>query len=332
MKYGYSLLLREFVTAEEVQFGDCEQFQISCPICREPVYKKTRDRQDGLTTHFLSHYRAETEEEKDCENRVTSAMVGKFGDFSAEGREQTLRKFIAVMTEAILDSQAHIIPKQEHRKLIERLMSREIFKDFSSYGKHCVDLMINNGQLENFVKLSIANSKDFSKESEFWHRRQTSYVVDVLLHMNTARTSRSLDFLIAAAIVNLGRNAKNFRRERAIDEVTTGEKRYLPMAAIDIIEAAVNGKSKTAIQNVIVRSTGLNSGKPKEEVDAIFGGIRNAIVSELIGPMCGILASVPFVDLATRKHSTRDEFDKGMEGLLEFIQTFLLSDNPPSVH
>ena len=70
MRYGYSNLLGETVPAELLEYHDCEQFQVVCPNCREPVFKAVR--RTPAEVHFLSHYEASQALQQECELRVAA--------------------------------------------------------------------------------------------------------------------------------------------------------------------------------------------------------------------------------------------------------------------
>ena len=68
MRYAHSLFLNDDVTADEVDYGDCEQFLIRCIACGEGVFKAKRGE-----THYFSHYTKQPD--SDCEMRVIAHMA-----------------------------------------------------------------------------------------------------------------------------------------------------------------------------------------------------------------------------------------------------------------
>lgn len=95
MKIGYSILLTEIVEAFQIEYGDCKDFQIVCPECMEPVFKKTRTT-DGKEHHYMSHYKA-TAENQICELRVASYTKESIQRFNALARGQNLDEFITYL-------------------------------------------------------------------------------------------------------------------------------------------------------------------------------------------------------------------------------------------
>lgn len=64
MRHGYSMLLADAVAADELGYGDCEEFLVVCPVCKEGVFKALRGE-----THYLSHYISGLAS-RECELRV----------------------------------------------------------------------------------------------------------------------------------------------------------------------------------------------------------------------------------------------------------------------
>ena len=94
MKLGYSNLLGEYAAASELEYRDCEKFQIVCPQCREPLFKVLRDI-DETPTHYLSHYAAARAYASDCEMRVSAISTGAMEEHGRSSRNQRLERFHA---------------------------------------------------------------------------------------------------------------------------------------------------------------------------------------------------------------------------------------------
>lgn len=297
MRFGYSLLLREFLEAEELDFGDTEQFQVTCPVCREPVFKKERRRPDGGSTHFLSHFRAGSEAEKDCELRVASVGREHLAPFSAEGRGQTLQGFLAVLKDAIIDSQSMIFDPVKYRQAINRVQARPIFADFLKYGREVLATFHASEGAREQVADMIGSFPRFQAHSKFWHRRQAAYVLDVIQHLLTPPARQNLSFLAAAAFVNLGWQVEAMKASMA-ERDADGQMGYDARIAADVIAALVAGKSESAIKKLAARLPG---GKPARTPQEAARAVTNTMVgikTEFLGPAIGILASVPFPELA----------------------------------
>ena len=93
-----SNLLLEHVAADEIEHGDCADFQIVCPACREAVHL----RKGEVRTPYLSHYKAIDEEARECELRVGAIPHEQIARTNALGREQTLALFQTQFRHAII--------------------------------------------------------------------------------------------------------------------------------------------------------------------------------------------------------------------------------------
>lgn len=97
MRLGYSILLGELVQAERLAWKDCETWQVTCPICHEPVFKAVRQLGEDLATHYLSHYRASTADVADCELRVAHVTQEEIELRASLSRQQRLAYFLSVL-------------------------------------------------------------------------------------------------------------------------------------------------------------------------------------------------------------------------------------------
>ncbi len=100
MKSGYSILLGEHIDASDIEYRDCEQFQIICPACNEPLFKVKRT-SDGNDVHYLSHYNTDNSYSGDCELRVASHSQNEVNKQNKISRNQRLTFFISVLREMI---------------------------------------------------------------------------------------------------------------------------------------------------------------------------------------------------------------------------------------
>lgn len=96
MKIGYSNAIGEHVEASDLDYGDISDFQIVCPVCREPVHKVERSAQ-----HFLSHKHRTPGENQECELRVASFTREQLDALDSISRGQTLEAFFADLPDMI---------------------------------------------------------------------------------------------------------------------------------------------------------------------------------------------------------------------------------------
>ncbi|PIB95203.1 hypothetical protein CSW60_21850 [Caulobacter sp. X] len=93
VKHGYSNILGELVLADVLDYGDCEDFQIVCPNCREPLFKRIRSE-----THYFAHYQESKSLHSECELRVRNFTASDIDAKTAFARDQRLRYFLEQTT------------------------------------------------------------------------------------------------------------------------------------------------------------------------------------------------------------------------------------------
>ncbi len=317
------MLLREFVEAEEVEFGDCERFQVTCPACREAVFKKTRRSADSTVTHFLSHYRADGTDDRDCELRVDAIPHERLDAMSAEGREQTLDGFMSILRKSILRGQDALYRPGELEPWIARLLDRPVFEKFVVYAREALALVPRFPDPRGVVASMLAEFPRFKERSPFWQRRQAAYLVDVVRHLLAPNSKANMRFLAAAAYIHIGKRADEYRAAR--DKLVIDDIGYDPRLAVALIEALVNGKSEKALQAILFRGLGIGKASSPQQLQAAQArnvDVHRAIVGELLGPMVGILGAVPFPELARDRNAVFVD-DNGMEKLWGIIQDML---------
>lgn len=104
MKIGYSLLLGEYINAEKIDYVDCKNFQIVCPICKEPIFKVQRQ-VDFQPIHYLSHYNRDKAYTDECELRVASISKNDIQSTNNVSRDQKLQYFLSVLKDAIIENE-----------------------------------------------------------------------------------------------------------------------------------------------------------------------------------------------------------------------------------
>lgn len=75
MKWGRSLRLGRVIIADEITYDDCIADDIVCDFCGNRVFKAVRA-EGGNPIHYLSHYQAQSEEARLCEERQAAREGG----------------------------------------------------------------------------------------------------------------------------------------------------------------------------------------------------------------------------------------------------------------
>ncbi|WP_051960369.1 hypothetical protein [Devosia riboflavina] len=116
MKIGYSLLLGEYVPADQARYGDMTGFQIVCPCCKDPLIKVERPTPKDVT-EFFSHY-ASKPGMADCEMRVASITQEDRTRTDSASRGQNLKVFLSVYRDAMsLEFANDDSPWNEYREM-----------------------------------------------------------------------------------------------------------------------------------------------------------------------------------------------------------------------
>lgn len=206
MRIGYSLVSSEIVPADHAEYGDCAKFQITCPHCREALFKGKRDRPNLSTTHYFSHYKADSEEARRCEMRVASLARPYIAALEALGHAQTLDRFLAVFREAMIKGQddigaiSGVVLRRDALRIIGRpdmeFWEQPIRKLFDHRAKVIDQSVVAFNAREDFAG-SLRKMSALAGKSPFWCRRQTSYALDVLSHLQTHQADANFRFWAA---------------------------------------------------------------------------------------------------------------------------------------
>lgn len=247
MKIGYSLSLMEVVAAEEVAYGDCAKFQIVCPCCREAVFKKVRPAEIGRETHFLSHYRASAQEAAECELRVSALSDAFLAQWSKEGRNQTLQLFLSVLREKVVEGQDRlgVMNRDALRRDAERLLARPDFQPCVDGCEKMICMGVSAGDMWKQVESTLAEISVFESRSDFWKRRQATYVQDLFSHLLTGQAVSNVRFLAACAYVLAVRKPDIYRPVKGAN--VEGHRVY------PVLRAMVDGKPQRVVSDVMRR-------------------------------------------------------------------------------
>lgn len=97
---GYSVLLGEYIDADNLSYEDCKPFQMICPCCKEPVFKVSKAGK-SQSLEYLSHYNKDTSFEVDCKLRVDSISNAEHFEHNSLSRNQKLSHFLSVFIGAL---------------------------------------------------------------------------------------------------------------------------------------------------------------------------------------------------------------------------------------
>jgi len=154
MRIGYSILLGEFIDAEQLEHRDCEPFQVVCPTCNEPLFKVERTSEKN-NSEYLSHYRQSESFDSDCDLRAQSKTQAEKIKHNSESREQKLQYFLSVFT-SILEKDPFISYGQGFEKTQKQINKSKAWRFF------------RNRHLESARGGDFGNREGFQSFADFY--------------------------------------------------------------------------------------------------------------------------------------------------------------------
>jgi len=202
MKLGYSLFLKEYVKPSVIDYEDCRIFQIVCPICKEPVYKVTRE----IVIHYFSHYKKDETLNEQCELRVNQISQRSSENLNIESRNQKLSLFLQVFRDIIWKNEYTQNTLQWSRKIYYNISKSSIFMDFKRYIKnHHQNIIGDRNEIFDYIKESIENIfdsdsfKEFKSKYSIYIQKDYSYLF--LQHLLAGHAKENYYFLLNHAFI-----------------------------------------------------------------------------------------------------------------------------------
>lgn len=215
MKLAYSILLGEHVEASTVVYGDCARYQITCPNCKEPVYKVERkSSRSSEQLGYFSHYEKEKAYAEVCELRVSALTPIQIESERAVSRSQKLAYFLRVIQRAaavevkrelrlgadkhtVLDSRMEMALRSEglmeYRERTFRPYAREMLKGAEEV----------KSKIEQAL-LMMKHRDEEIRDSPFTTEMQCRIALDVWRHVQTKKAQEVFSFLSTLAFLKTG--------------------------------------------------------------------------------------------------------------------------------
>jgi hypothetical protein len=191
MQTGYSLLLLEHVSATEVDYGDCEEFQITCPACHEAIFKAGRH---GGDRQYFSHYAASKSDVRECELRVAAMNQEQMAADNLIKRGQTIEKFFDRFRMPVLEW----LYKEDAptvRKQVAWGSARPSFLLFA----HDIRDHIANTDVSDIQHYKEALTDD--RKTVFWIKRQNQYATGFLNHLVAPNSFSAFAFILLVSLI-----------------------------------------------------------------------------------------------------------------------------------
>jgi hypothetical protein len=300
MKLGYSILLGETVNASEVEYRDCEHFQIVCPVCREPVYKIARRVHDGDAQQFLSHYAAAKSYAADCELRVRGLSADVVSRGNVEAREQRLAYFLSVMTKVLGRSAIYTTEWRKTHYRISRSKAMDML-----FAAVC-DVIQQAGAEAMFEDnaqdhLQWLRESGWGLKTTFDIHRQTTIAKDLWLTVCTPMARTNLRFLFNHAFLLEFSGWLVRSKDEASDD------RAVSKRIADYMMAAMQERGAEASSDLI-------QGMMAEHLPAGFNKLRDGrqddwsssyftrILGNVSIEMVGCLLSMPYAEMLRERY------------------------------
>jgi hypothetical protein len=103
VRTGYHIDEGRVLPAERISYDHCRSDRVNCPFCGNRVFKGVRG-QGPSAVHYLSHYRAQSEQARTCEARSAFREREEGSDEDAVTRGQSLRTRVSALRR-LLDKQ-----------------------------------------------------------------------------------------------------------------------------------------------------------------------------------------------------------------------------------
>ena len=291
MKRGYSLLLSEYIDANNLEYKDCQYFQVVCPACHEPVFKVMRDT-PASSLHYLSHYQSSQSLDTDCELRVKGMSQDKIDETNTASREQKLRLFLSVLQRAVLTTVWEHANRRDIRGRIRKMQKRRSLAEF------------RDRFLASIKRGAVLD--DFTDNCDFYYREQgkgqTAYMQatqvriarDVLEHLISSNARSSFDFLFNSSVLYLAARLESSYKSGQLEEQ--------PKRLLDFVSVLGSG-SETRIREAI-RAMTEETTYPPFSIEPM--PYLQKFAGEVSHEMIGALLRLPYFDILKENLSERN--------------------------
>ena len=211
MKYGFSLLLNEYIHPELVEYKDSKIFQIVCPECYEPIFKVNRN---NKVTYF-SHYKKDEKLDSKCSLRVDSLNEQELEKKSSESQGQNIKLFLEVFKDSLLENELSG-NLYEVRKLIDRINNSEGVSELK------LKMMDRLRELSTDDSLIVSFFDDYIEETymdtKYSYLKQKEYALNLFKHLCSLKAKDNLGFLICYSMLFITERISAASKERKLHQ------------------------------------------------------------------------------------------------------------------
>lgn len=305
MRLGYSLLLGEYVNAENIDYVDCKNFQIVCPICKEPVFKVERQF-EPQPIQYLSHYNKDKAYIDECELRVNRISKSDIQSANSLSRNQKLEYFLSVLRDAILENEYPINP--ENLKSVNALFYKmchsagvQILRDnmYELSRKNfnqCRDEDIYE-LFDEYIKEIRMISGTFPKTS-FSIDMQKRIAFDIWKHLLSTKAKGNYSFLLFHSYIMLMMRIEEAEATRELYDFELQLHSYM-RKLIDSTKLS----SKKIFENLMMYPIG-----PPHAIEN--STLLNKMASEITHEMLGCLIRLPYFEIIKKSIFSKKFFHR----------------------
>ena len=222
MKIAFSLFLHEYVNSENIGYEDCKTFQTICAVCKEPVFKVSRETYNKKTDYF-SHYQKDKTLNKQCELRANQLSKTRIEEVRTESRNQKLHLFLKVFQDIVWKNEYNENTRKKARHYFFMLgKSQTLSTLYRGMLVQLRDEIEEKGEIFDMFDESLENiyqnSIDFN--SNYAINLQKEFAFDFLQHLLAGHSKINLFFLFNHATIKV---VGNLEKKNKMDELLPWE-------------------------------------------------------------------------------------------------------------
>lgn len=281
MKFGFSILLQEYLLPEYVDYNDSKIFQIVCPECHEPIFKVTR--KDSIKSlNYFSHYKRNVTSDTNCSLRVDALNEKELLKKSSLARGQNLQMFLNVFKETLIINEIKNNTASA-REIINHLNNQ---LGFSKIKLQIANRMIELVNDKEFVLNSFNDFiADTNFKTEFQLTKQKEYAFSLYQMICSEKGKDNLNFLICFSTIYLTELISIASEQRSLEQWEKDLYKY--------IYKMVNIHKEANIDSIIQEMTVYKIPSSKNT-------LMNKLISEIAYESYGVLIRFPFFSLLKR--------------------------------
>ena len=205
MKYGYSLILGEYIEADFIEAEDCKLFEIVCPSCKAPVFK---------VLNTLSHSEDQALDTANCRLKVNSMKPKYIKKFNTASQKRKMKRFLSGFCDIVMKNEYKWVPRKLDEKISKLKKSnslrhlRGIFREFVSFTKEVNNRPYIYNYFEYYMD-NFAGILDEFPKTAFFIETHFRIAYDLWEQLQLPNNRKQFDFLFNNSFYMLSSRIKN---------------------------------------------------------------------------------------------------------------------------